>query len=99
MPRRGKGQVAKGRGMMCNICGKNCGRGGSLKKHVETQHSVSYRKYTRLFYGGGKVLIDAWDGSGRTSSGKKVLIHTMVWRLIGDPGHRGATPTATPRHK
>jgi hypothetical protein len=27
---------------MCNICGKNCGKGGALKKHVEGAHEVIY---------------------------------------------------------
>ena len=99
MPRRRKHQVRKGRGVMCNMCGKNCGRGGALKKHVEAAHKISYRKYTRVFYGAGKVLVDSWDDSIRTSKGRTVLIHTMVRRLVGEPGHRGATRAATPRHK
>lgn len=102
MSRRRKHQVRKGHGVMCNICGLNCGRGGALKKHVEGRkrsggHGLSYETYLECFYKSGKVLVDAWDDSIRTHSGRKVLIHTVVRRLVGDPGHRGATRAATPR--
>lgn len=104
MPHRKKHAVRKGYGVMCNMCGINCGRGGALKKHVEGRkssggHELPYETYLDCFYGVGKVLVDSWDDSIRTHSGKKVLIHTMVRRLVGDPGPRGATRAATPRHK
>lgn len=104
MPRRRKYQVRKGFGIMCNMCGKNCGRGGPLKSHVEGRksaggHELSYETYPECFYGAGKILADSWDDSIRTARGKTVMIHTMVRRLVGSPGHRGATRTATPRHR
>ena len=45
MPRRKKYAVSKGAGVMCNICGLNCGKGGALKKHVEGAHGAEYDKY------------------------------------------------------
>lgn len=57
MSRRKKGAVAIGRGVMCNICGLNCGKGGALKKHIEGMHSVSYDHYKVCFYSSAKTII------------------------------------------
>jgi hypothetical protein len=93
MARRRKGAVRTGRGAMCNICGKNCGKGGALKRHVEGAHSVPYEHYRTCFYDGAvrTVIADAWDDSVSTSAGKTVVTHVMVRRFVGDPGPRGAT--------
>ena len=89
MPRRKKGAVRKGRGVMCNICGINCGKGGALKKHVEGAHQVSYENYKKCFYGVARTIIaDSWDDSVSTSKGKTVITHVLVRRFIGDPGVR-----------
>lgn len=93
MPRRKKHAVRQGHGIMCNMCGVNCGRGGALKKHVEGAHRIDYDEYKRCFYGTSRVLADAWADSARTRGGR-VLIHTLVRRIVGDPGHRGATRSA-----
>jgi hypothetical protein len=54
---------------MCNICGRNCGKGGALKKHVEGAHQVDYDQYKRCFYGNVKTLItDGWDDSVSTTA-------------------------------
>jgi len=95
MPRRKKGAVRKGRGVMCNICGVNCGKGGALKKHVEGAHEVDYKIYKKCFYGiTNNVIADGWDDSVSTSSGKTVITHVLVRRFVGEPGPRGATRTA-----
>ncbi|HHT9124660.1 MAG TPA: hypothetical protein ACFYD6_02465 [Candidatus Brocadiia bacterium] len=95
MPRRKKGAVRKGHGVMCNICGVNCGKGGALKKHVEGEHEVDYEIYKKCFYGSTKnVIADGWDDSVSTSSGKTVITHVLVRRFVGEPGTRGATRTA-----
>jgi hypothetical protein len=76
---------------MCNLCGTNCGRGGALRTHLIGEHRVDYAVYKRCFYGTSRVLADAWANSARTRSGQRVLIHTLVRRIVGDPGHRGVT--------
>ncbi|MHC4661718.1 MAG: hypothetical protein ACYS8W_08510 [Planctomycetota bacterium] len=100
MPKRKKGKVRKGKGVMCNICGINCGKGGALKKHVEGAHDVDYKHYKICFYGKVKTIIaDSWDDSVSTSGGKPVVTHVLVRRFIGDPGPRGATRTARVKKK
>ena len=97
MPRRRKGAVRSGKGVMCNICGKNCGKGGALKKHVEQGHKLPYEDYKLCFYGKVKTLIaDGWDDSVSTSDRKTVVTHVLVRRFVGDPGPRGATRSANP---
>jgi hypothetical protein len=92
MAGRRKGAVRSGRGSMCNICGRNCGKGGALRRHVEGGHSVDYDQYKKCFYGDLKTLIaDTWDDSVSTSGGDTVITHVLVRRFVGDPGPRGAT--------
>ncbi len=96
MSGRKKGAVRSGKGVMCNVCGLNCGKGGALKKHVEGAHDVPYDKYKTCFYGYVKTQIaDAWDDSVNTSKGHPVITHVLVRRFIGDPGPRGATRSAS----
>jgi len=101
MSRRKKGAVRPGHGVMCNICGKNCGKGGSLKTHIESKHSgVDYKAYKKCFYGKVKTVIaDAWDDSVSTSDDKTVITHVLVRRFIGNPGPRGATRSARRPHQ
>lgn len=96
MAGRAKGAVRKGHGIMCNICGKNCGKGGALKKHIETIHPpVTYDAYQICFYGKVKnVLADAWDDSVSTKNGDTVVTHIIARRFIQEPGPRGATRSA-----
>ena|SRR5213596_1324896 len=95
MARRKKGAVRPGRGVMCNVCGKNCGKGGALKRHVEGAHRVRYDHYRLCFYGEVRTVIaDGWDDSVSTSAGGTVITHVLVRRLVGDPGPRGATRSA-----
>ncbi len=97
MSRARKGAVRTGRGVMCNICGRNCGKGGALKKHVEGSHGVNYDQYKRCFYGNVKTLIaDGWDDSVSTADGRTVITHVLVRRFVGDPGPRGATRSVRP---
>ena len=92
MSRRKKHAVRKGHGSMCNICGRNCGRGGALKKHIEGTHNISYEDYLVCFYTEAKnIYADTWDAEVKTSKGNKVLVHTLVRRFVGDPGKRGVT--------
>jgi hypothetical protein len=89
---RKPGAVRTGHGVMCNICGKNCGKGGPLKKHVEGAHGIAYDDYKKCYYGEVKtILADSWDDRVSTSNGKTVITHILVRRFIGDPGPRGAT--------
>lgn len=90
---KSKGKVAIGKGVMCNICGLNCGKGGALKKHVESAHApVTYEAYKICFYGTVKnILADAWDDSVETSKGKTVVTHVLARRFIREPGPRGVT--------
>lgn len=95
MGRRKKGAVAPGKGVMCNICGLNCGKGGALKKHVEGAHRVDYDQYKACFYGTVKnIIADGWDDSVATAKGDTVITHVLVRRFVGDPGPRGATRSA-----
>ena len=95
MARRKKGAVRKGRGVMCNICGVNCGKGGALKKHTEGAHSVNYDTYKECFYNEAKTIIaNSWDDSVSTSSGKTVITHVLVRRFVGEAGPRGVTRAA-----
>jgi len=91
--RRKKGAVRRGHGVMCNICGINCGKGGPLKKHVEGAHEIDYDDYKTCFYGNDvkTIIADSWDDSVSTKSGKTVITHVLVRRFVGNPGPRGAT--------
>mgnify|MGYP001565678027 CR=1 FL=1 len=95
MSGRKKGAVRKGHGVMCNICGTNCGKGGALKKHIQGAHKVDYDDYKVCFYKNVRTVIaDSWDDSIKTSGGKNVIVHVMVRRFIGSIGKRGATRAA-----
>jgi hypothetical protein len=97
MARRKKGQVRRGHGAMCNVCGRNCGKGGPLKKHIEGTHKVSYDDYKRCFYEGAATIVaNAWDDTVNTAGGRTVLIHVLVRRFIAEPGLRGASRAAKP---
>jgi hypothetical protein len=83
MAGRKKGAVRPRHGVMCNICGLNCGKGGALKKHIEGRHApVTYDAYKTCFYGADRVLADAWDDSVSTSKGKTVIIHVLARRFV-----------------
>lgn len=83
MARRKKGAVRTGHGVMCNICGLNCGKGGALKKHVEGRHApVTYDTYKTCFYSTDGVLADAWDDSVSTVKGRTVIIHVLARRFL-----------------
>ena len=100
MARRKKGAVRKGRGVMCNVCGVNCGKGGALRRHIEGAHGINYDDYLKCFYEHVRAtLADGWDGSVKTKSGKTVLVHTLVRRFVGEAGPRGATRSARVRKK
>ena len=95
MGRRKKGAVRTGHGVMCNVCGINCGKGGALKKHVEGAHRIRYHHYKKCFYENvSRIIADSWDGSVATTSGKTVMIHVLVRRFVGSPGKRGVTRAA-----
>ena len=90
MAARKKGAVRKRHGVMCNICGVNCGKGGALKTHVEGAHGVDYGSYKACFYGEVRTtLADSWDDSVKTKNGETVITHVLVRRFVGDPGPRG----------
>ena len=93
MSKRKKGAVRRGHGVMCKICGRNCGKGGALKKHVEGAHSpVTYKAYKLCFYSEAKtVLADAWDDSVTTHGGNVVVTHIFVRRFINPAGSKRVT--------
>jgi len=99
MSRRKKGAVRTGHGAMCNICGRNCGKGGALKNHIEGAHNVAYTEYKKCFYPKGfmkHILANAWDDSVSTSTGKPVITHVLVRRFIGESDWRKVTRSAKP---
>jgi len=93
MAGRKKGAVRPGHGVMCKICGKNCGKGGALKTHIEGAHApVTYDAYKICFYGKVQtILADSWDDSVSTSSGKVVVTHVLARRFFQAPGLRRVT--------
>jgi hypothetical protein len=101
MPRRTKGAVRKGYGVMCKICGLNCGKGGSLKAHIELKHHpVTYGTYKVCFQSYKKLLADAWDDSLSTGvqpngTKHKVVIHTLTRMFLQAPDAR---PVKTASH-
>jgi hypothetical protein len=100
MAGRKKNAVRKGKGTMCNICGKNCGRGGPLKVHIKGAHNMNYEDYKKCFYGTAKnILADSWDDSVSTKNGDTVITHVLVRRFVGNPGHRGVTRAARVKKK
>lgn len=83
---------------MCNICGKNCGKGGALKTHIQGAHQVDYDAYKKCFYGDAKTYIaNEWNDSVSTSDDKPVIIHVLVRRFIGDRSWRRVAQSAKPR--
>jgi hypothetical protein len=77
MPRRKKGAVRPGHGARCLICGLECGRGGSLKTHVEGAHKVDYKlAYKRCFKGGNILTNDA-----SVAKGSDIMVQTRVVRI------------------
>jgi hypothetical protein len=75
---------------MCNLCGQNCGRGGALNKHL-SKHGISYAVYKKCFYEGARIITNTWAVSGKTNQNKKVMIHVLVRRVVGEPGPRGVS--------
>lgn len=95
MPTRKKGAVRSGHGVMCNICGVNCGKGAALSTHLKGAHKVDYAAYKACFYPQESVIIaDSWDDSVKSESGETVITHVLVRRFVGDPGHRGVPRAA-----
>ncbi len=95
MAQRKKGAVRPGHGVMCNICGLNCGKGGALRTHVMGAHDVAYDKYKACFYPADSVIIaDSWDDSVIAEDGTPVVVHVLVRRFVGDPGKRGVPRAA-----
>ena len=77
MGRRKKGAVRRGHGARCLICGRECGKGGALRTHVEGAHNVSYHGgYKRCFYA-GDFEVNEWK-LNRTGD---LLVHTRVLKV------------------
>lgn len=95
MAGRKKGAVRVGHGVMCNICGVNCGKGGALSTHLRGAHDVAYADYKKCFYPHDSVTIaDAWDDSVKSVDGDTVVTHVLVRRFVSDPGRRGVPRAA-----
>ena len=75
--RRKKGAVRPGHGARCLICGRDCGKGGGLKKHVQETHNVVYDiGYKRCFKGGEIVVNEALpDKTG------EFLVHIRILKI------------------
>jgi hypothetical protein len=94
MPRRKKGAVRPGHGVRCNICGKDCGKGGGLAKHLEAVHEMPYKLYKLCFYAAKRVITNTWDEQVSKKNGTKaVFTHVLVRKFVGERGPRG-TPRA-----
>lgn len=77
MARRKKGAVRKGHGARCLICGRECGKGGALRTHVEGAHHVNYRDgYKRCFFG-GEIIFNEWQAG----KNREFLVHTRVVKI------------------
>lgn len=95
MAARKKGAVRKGHGVMCNICGLNCGKGGALSRHLKGAHGVDYATYKKCFYPeDAEFIADAWDDSVTNEDGDPVVTHVLVQRFARDPGKRGVPRAA-----
>jgi hypothetical protein len=95
VPSRKKGAVRTGHGTMCNICGVNCGKGAALSTHLRGAHHVDYVSYKACFYPKDSVIIaDSWDDTVKNDIGETVIMHVLVRRFVGDPGHRGVPRAA-----
>jgi hypothetical protein len=89
MPRRKKNAVRKGHGVMCNICGTNCGRGGALKTHLK-KHSIQYADYQNTFYNiNREIICDKWAITDHITNKKKTMVHILICKIVGEPGLRG----------
>lgn len=75
--KREKGAVRPGHGARCLICGMECGKGGSLKKHVVNTHKVDYEiGYKRCFKGGDVIFTSCTpDRTG------EIIVQTRVLKL------------------
>ncbi len=63
MSRRKKGSVRPGHGAHCNVCGKDCGKGGPLRSHVESKHGIPYSDY-RKYHMSDFIVADQWLSAG-----------------------------------
>ena len=84
--------VRPGKGSMCFFCGKDCGRGGGLKRHVESKHFITYDGYVRLFkegkeQGKAKVKVDKWIFD-KLKNGKVRVEHIFIRHFTRDPVER-----------
>jgi len=77
MGRRKKGAVRPGHGARCLICGRECGKGGALKTHVEGSHHVRYNDAYKRCFNGADFVLNEWkaDGTG------EFLVHTRVMKV------------------
>jgi len=66
-------------GARCAICGKQCGRGGALKMHVETQHPISYEHYREMFVVGHRDIEHL--NTAELDKGLKLVTYTVGYYL------------------
>ncbi len=52
--------VRVGKGAKCGMCGKDCGKGGGLKTHVENAHDIDYKVYSKCFHKCKETVFDEW---------------------------------------
>lgn len=78
--RRKKGAVRPGHGARCLICGMECGKGGSLARHVRDKHNVDYKLGYKRCFEGGEFLFN--DGQSNTIGlNGEIFVYTRVLRV------------------
>ncbi len=80
MPRRKKGAVRVGKGSKCGMCGKECGKGGSLKVHVEAIHPIDYDTYSQCFHKCEATIFDQWFDIEQ--DGQKIRLNVRAFEVI-----------------
>jgi hypothetical protein len=78
MPRSKKYAQRSAKG--CRLCGDpEIGRG--IQNHVKETHSMKYEDYCRCFEKSGKLILDQLLDIGKTTTGKRIIMHFLVKRF------------------
>jgi len=65
----------------CKLCG-NPGFGRGIRAHVEGKHGLEYETYLRCFERCGTVIRDELVQTGRTRSGRRVILHVSLKKFV-----------------
>ena len=91
--RRKKGAVRPGHGARCLICGMECGKGGSLKVHVENKHSVDYENGYKRCFNGGDFLFNNGNAAEIGLNGE-IFVYARVLKVPPKPKKKAAKKRA-----